>query len=343
MSLKKLSVLILGSTLCASAYSMAPIPKESGFSGFINLGAGAVGIESNTLAKTLRGNIDLSDESINDLNSGPGKETSPMPVFGMELAYTFASTRTQVFFGNRLEDYIRLDLSTRAGVRQEVGKAGVIGANALITAIATEVWEDPYVTSTKRDATDRSANGYRLNWSKIFGTGLELRYTNRDIDIDKENSGETLVNQGEISASESELLDRNGDTYTIDTRYTFNWAGGRHLLTPGISYTNYDLDGNAMAYESYGADVNYIYSINQWRFVVNASYAELKRDQGNPIYGKKADAQQYGSSLTTFYASPFGLKGWLANATVAWFEENNDINFYDTSLQLVTVGMLKRF
>ena len=343
MSLKKLSVLILGSTLCASAYSMAPIPKESGFSGFINLGAGVAGVESNMLAKTLRGNLDLSDESISDINTGPDKETSALPVFGMELTYTFADTRTQIFFGNRLEDYIRFDLSTRAGVRQEIGTAGIIGANALITAIATEVWEDPYATNTKREATDRTANGYRLNWGRVFGTGLELRYTSRENDLDKERSGEALISDGVISSTESKLLDRNGDTQIIDTRYTFNWGEGRHIITPGITYTNYDLDGAAMAYESYGVNVNYIYSINRWRFVVNAGYADLKRDQVNPIYGKKADAQQYGSSLTTFYASPFGLKGWMANASVIWFEENNDVNFYDTSLQMVSVGMLKRF
>ncbi len=122
----------------------------------------------------------------------PIQELLGIPVIGLELAYTFASTRTQIFLGNQLEDYIRFDFSTRAGVRQEIGKAGIIGASFLQTPLATEVWEDPFLTGSERSETDRTSDGYRLIWDNIYGTGLELRYSAREVDIDRERSGESL-------------------------------------------------------------------------------------------------------------------------------------------------------
>lgn len=336
-SMRYLSFLVFSTTMVSSAYAMKPIPPQSGFSGFINLGAGVTSVESNTLAKF--GSVDLGNKSIDTLTSSPDSETSGLPVLGLEIAYTFASTRTQIFFGNQLEDYIRFDFAARAGVRQEIGNAGVIGVSFLQTPLATEMWEDPFVTGTNRTNTDRSSNGYRLIWDKIYGTGLELRYSAREVDIDKERSGEDLG----LSAADRALLDRNGDRNRFSVQYTFNRDENKHRITPAIAYIDQDLDGDAVAYDGLSFNVNYIYSVNRWKFVTNASYAALEYDEANPVYSKKADSNRYGLSFTAFYNKPFGWDGWLANAGVVWFEEDSDINFYDSSVNLASIGMLYLF
>jgi len=337
--MRNLSVLLLCGSMISSAYAIDSIPQESGFSGFVNIGAGAANIESNTLAKTLFGSVDLGDNNLDSLYQSPDSETTVIPVVGLEVAYTFASTRTQVFMGNQLEDYLRFDFATRAGIRQEIGKAGVLGLNLLQSPIATEVWEDPFVTDSGRISTDRTSSGYRLIWDKIFGTELQLRYSAKEVDIDDERSGQA---EG-LSPEERSLLNRNGDINRFYAEYTFNWSNNQHRLTPSIAYADQDLDGAAVAYDSLSLSVNYIYLVNRWRYVINGSYADNKFNEENPVYGQKADSQRYGGSFTVFYYQPFAWKDWLVNAGIVWFEEDSDINFYDSSAQSLSIGMLRRF
>jgi len=336
--MRYLSLLVFSTVIVPSAYAIEPIPKESGVSGFVNIGAGITSVESNSLAKF--GSVDLGNKTIDSLNQTPDTRTVGIPVIGLELAYTFASTRTQIFLGNQLEDYIRFDFSTRAGVRQEIGKAGIIGASFLQTPLATEVWEDPFLTGSERSETDRTSDGYRLIWDNIYGTGLELRYSAREVDIDRERSGESLG----LSDSELALLNRNGDSSRFTAQYTVSYDGMKHLVTPAIAYFEQDSDGNAMAYDGMAFSVNYIYAMdNHWRFVTNASYAFIEFNEANPVFDTKADGDRFGVSFTAFYAQPFGWKGWLANAGVVWFEEDSDVNFYDSSVGLINAGMLYRF
>lgn len=89
---------------------------------------------------------------------------------------------------------------------------------------------------------------------------------------------------------------------------------------------------------------NYIYTHNQrWRHVINFAYSDFDLDETNPVYGIKDSAKQTGGSYTAFYLEPFGWSQWSANLTLGWFEEDRDIDFYDTSVRLVTLGFLRRF
>ncbi|WP_052260699.1 DUF2860 domain-containing protein [Photobacterium gaetbulicola] len=329
--------LAITTVFISNAYAIEPIPKKSGFSGFVNIGAGGVSVESNNLAKF--GSVDLSNNTLRSINTKPDSEESALPVIAAELAYTFANSRTQIFIGNQLEDYIRFDFSTLAGIRQEIGKAGILGASFLYTPLATEVWADPFLTGIPRTKTDRSANGYRLIWDRMYGTGLELRYSYRDVDIDDERSGVSLG----LDNQEQALLNRNGDVHRFTVQYTFTWDSPRHRLVPSFSVIDHQSDGDAMAYDAYSLGANYIYSINRWRLVTNVYLSELSFDEVHPVYDRKIDSSQLGASFTAFYASPFGWKNWLASGTVAWFEDDSDVDFYDASVSLFSVGLLYRF
>ncbi len=49
--------------------------------------------------------------------------------------YNFASTRTRVFIGSSLEDFIQFDLAQQIGVRQEIGKLGIMNAGFMRSSI----------------------------------------------------------------------------------------------------------------------------------------------------------------------------------------------------------------
>jgi hypothetical protein len=57
----------------------------------------------------------------------------------------------------------------------------------------------------------------------------------------------------------------------------------------------------------------------------------------------KQDVNRYGVSLSATTSEPFGLKDWSAQAAVSYGEENSNINFYDTRLGSVSVGMSYNF
>lgn len=334
-------LLFAGIVLPVSAAKAAMgIPDESGFSGFINLGLGGLGIKSNVMAETGLGLVDLGDDTIDGLNNSPDRQNGVLPVFNFEATYTFADSRTQVYVGNLLEDFVRFDMNAAIGVRQEIGDAGLLGVNLLASSIPTEVWKDPFLVGQRRKQTERNSEGFRVQWSDIYGSGLELRYTARDVEIDDERSGLSL----DLTDTELGLLVRDGDHNRFDVRYEYTSEDGRHIVTPGLAYIDHDREGKAVSSDGYGLDLNYMYVYQpRLRFVVNAGYSRLDSDAVHPVYGVKDDTTRLGLALAAFYAQPFGMEGWVLNVSAAAFEDDHEIRFYDTTVRLLTVGMLRRF
>lgn len=338
---RNIAALAAGCMLAATTQAAVIIPTKGGFSGYLNLGAGGIDVETNMISTIAQGNIDVGGKTIKDLNNSPGSESAAIPQVSFELSYTFAKSRTQVHIGNLMEDFLTFNMNTTAGVRQDIGEAGLIGASLQATSLVTDVWQDPYETNTKRKDTERDNKGARIFWQQIMSSGLELRYTVSEIDVDKERSGNSL---DYLTQGERKSLQRDGDVYRYDAMYEFKADGNRHIITPGLTYTEHDRDGKAMSYDAMGINVNYIYQHSEkWRYVLNASYADLSYDDTNPIYGEEDGGERYGGSATVFYSAPFGLKKWALNGTVGWFEEDHDIDFYDSYVGLVSVGMFRKF
>ena len=118
IGLVALSILLLFGVNFAAA--LEPIPKESGFSGFIRPGVGYLNYKSNMVASFL-GN-DLSDKKINSLDDSPDSQSTGIALVPFSLQYTFASTRTQLFLGTDLTDLI-LSLDANDEVRSSTSSA----------------------------------------------------------------------------------------------------------------------------------------------------------------------------------------------------------------------------
>jgi len=325
----------------ATTQAAVIIPDKGGFSGYFNLGVGGVSVKSNMLASIMSGKVDVGNKVVDNLSdSADSSEGGAIPTLNFELSYTFASTRTQLHVGNLLEDFLRFDSSTIAGVRQDVGKAGLVGASVQSTSIDTQVWSDPYLTDAKRKDTDRTSKGFRVYWQQIMGSGLELRYSTSEIDIDKERSGQSLA----LTDAQRKLLDRNGDVDQFLMSYEFSSDNGNHVVTPALTYVDRDLDGNAMANDGGSASLNYLYKHDdRWSYVLNATYGDFDWKEANPIYAEKDSSTNYGVSGTVFYARPFGWKDWSFNVTAGYFEEDHDLDFYDTEVGIVSMGMFRKF
>ena len=339
--MKKTAIALFLAAMAAPSMALDKLPDEAGFSGFVNLGAGVGSVESNFLARIAGLDIDLGDDTIDDLGS-PDDEDLVMPAGGLNLGYTFANKKTRVAIGNDLTDFLQFDRSTLLSLRHDFDRIGHVQLGLLSSSgAATEVWTDPYLVGEKRKDTEMSSTGARITWDKIFGSNFELKVQSRERDIDDERSGES-ADLG-LSRAERKLLDREGDIARAELGYVFNIGNGTHLIRPSVAFIDRDLDGDAMSQDGYEVAVSYAYVTDGFRWVNNAVVGSLEGDKKNPIFDEVNDEDRIALSSTMFFPGLFGLEKWTPNATIAWGEGDSDIDFNDTNVWIATVSMFRRF
>jgi hypothetical protein len=326
------------------AFAIEPIPEESGFSGYLTLGGGYSRVKSNMIAGNPFGSV--SNRTVDSLTDDPESSSSGSVQINFDLRYTFAGTRTQLFVGNAMEDALRFDFATQLGVSQELPGKNLVAASFLFSSIPTEVWEDPYVTTFKRSRTDRTSNGFRVAWDRIFGSELQLQYSYREIDIDDERSG-SYAPLG-LTPAQQQLLDREGDYIRADILYRFFFDGKTHAIIPSIAYFNYDLDGDAMSNDGVDFKLSYGYHSEAFSVVVNGFIGYADYDKRNPIYGKTREDDRYGAGVIGLYHNPFGWRVPFFKRTslyvkTDYLKSDANIDFYDTEIFSAGAGFFFRF
>ncbi len=318
------------------------IPETSGFSGFVIFGPSYWNVSSNLFVRGAPIVLDdVGDAQIASIFDAPSSNSSPGVVAGGELNYTFSSTRTQLFVGNRLEDLLRLDMVVGLGVRQEIGTAGILAASVLMTPLEVEVWADPYVEGEDRQATGLDFPGFRLRWSRIFGTGLELTVTDRFYKFDDDSSGDWLIAENRLDPAQQSLLDRDGDILRIQASYRF--GAKRHRFEPAVRWVDDDHDGAAMANTGHSLRLTYLYRSPKMILVANLVYDVREAKEINPIYDELMDIDRRAAALTAF----FPVKTYASSVLSVFvggefFRENANIEFYDMSVDMVMAGAIWR-
>ena len=336
---------LMAATLTALSLPAIALDKmpDPGWSGYINLGVGTGSIESNFLARVSGIDVDLGDDTIQDFGS-PDDESITLPAANLNIGYTFSGGNTRVFLGNDLADFLQFDRTTLLALRHDFDSLGRFQVALLSSAFpATEVWADPYVRGEKRKDTESGSTGARITWDKIFGSQFEVKLSTREKDIDDENSGQWLVDQGEITAAETKLLDREGDIMRADLGYMIIIDDGTHIIRPSVAYIDRDLDGDAMAQDGYEVALSYAYQTQGFRWVNNVLFQSLEGDKENPIFNEVSDEDVIGVATQMFFPGAFGLDKWTPNVSAIWSEGDNDIDFNDSKGWMIQVGMFRNF
>jgi hypothetical protein len=284
--------------------------------------------------------FDLSDKKTDSLDDSPDAESTGVALVPFSLEYTFASTRTQLFLGTDLTDLIRFDYAQQLGVKQEIGRFGLLQGGVLFSGIPAKVWKDPYLVGQDRSDTKRKSNGGRLTWDRIFGSQLQLRYTYRKIDIDSEKSGNSIP---KLTESERDRLDRNGDRHIGEILYRFNFAQ-KHWLAPAFIYAKNDLDGKAMAGDAYDFQLTYSYLGDPIIFIANGFIGKEDFDKKNPIFDKTRNDDRFGFNAQILYKNPWDWRLFGSNPlnfyiSGAWIGIDSNIDFYDQEAIFATAGV----
>jgi hypothetical protein len=318
----------------SSAFALDPIPDETGFSGTFGLGAAGGSVESNFLAEIW--GIELSKEDINQYDS-PNDTTIIIPSFDFRVNYVFSNKKTMVHLGDAVENSIDFSTNTALGIRHDFSALGSIELAALLPTPGVKVYEDPYLLGEDRDDTDRDSTGGQITWDQMFGTGLELIASTRDIDIEDERSGNSLG----LSGADKDLLDREGDVHRVELGYMF---GGADLkVRPHAAWIDRDLDGDAMAQDGYELGVTLLYHGNGYTWLNRLAYQDLDGDKENPIFNKANDADVYSFASELAIPEPFGWEKWYTTVGVSWGENQADIDFNDSSVAIFAARLNRRF
>lgn len=328
---------IFAVALSANVHALTPIGEQQGWSGYVMAGVGNTDVKSNTVA----GNevIDGGKNIIGSINDNPRSTDTGHWIAGFEVNYTLEN-RNQVFLGSSLQDQLTMDFGSQLGWRWQTESAGIFQLGYLFTGVPAEVWEDPYEVGVKRKATERDSEGVRFVWDKIMGSAFEFTAQVRQIDVHRERSGSDS-SLGCDPGCQS-MLERSGDQYQLWLSYTFI-QNGRHIFRPQLRYRQNDSDGNAMSRDAYALQLSYSYMLPRWIFVANAVYGESTYDRSNPLYGIKQDTETTAIDATVLYRLPIEGGRWQLLGSVFWGEADSDINFHDSELNQVLLGVIYNF
>jgi hypothetical protein len=337
---RRLLLAIVAVGIAPASMAIEPIPSTPGWRGFVLGGIGYTDVNSNLVAGN--GLVEVGRPKISSIFQDPRSDSAVHPVFTGEVNYTFASG-WQAFFGTSLEDIVTLDSAAQLGVRREVGDLGIVQGGMLLSAVPVEVWSDPYAENVERKTTDRDSRGLRLQWDRIMGSGAELTFSWRDVQIDDEQSGEGVTSVA-CDTDCQQMLRRSGDFYALNASWLFRLGEGRnHLVRPMLRYIWDDSEGAAVAGDGWRAQLSYAYATPGYTVVATGAFGQRNRDEANPLYGRRTDANQSALELTCFYRLPIEGGRWQAVGGLLWGDDDSDVNFHDSEVTSASLGVMYRF
>ncbi|MBP8152109.1 MAG: DUF2860 family protein, partial [Aeromonas sp.] len=92
-----------------------------------------------------------------------------------------------------------------------------------------------------------------------------------------------------------------------------------------------------------GLQLTYAKRGPQWSIVSNLYAGKRKYDEANPLFGQRADADEFAINGTFFWHNLFGVKALAATFTAAYSGADSDIDFYDTQATRFSTGLLYNF
>jgi len=297
------------------------------FSGEFGLNTGMMSVESNL-------NTESNQILEGDINRKGDSENMALLFPVGVIEYNFG--KQQLFAGMSRDDIASGDFVMAFGYRNQIVEGTVLSLSYVPTLSAAEVWQDPYLTGTKRSVTDSESEGYRIQLTPSSGKGFSLDLGYGTNEVENELSGSSLSNE------ERSILRRSGDSRYLNVGYQFP-LNSTMFLSPTVTYIDHNADGRAMSFQSYAASLGLINQFGHHALSVNVDYAESDYDAINPVFGLKQSDSSYGAFVAYEYASLFNVDYLSFISFAGMSQTNSNIDFFDASLLAFSVGLNLKF
>ncbi|PSU49520.1 DUF2860 domain-containing protein [Photobacterium frigidiphilum] len=326
--MKPLSMGLLLAMTSTSVWANPLAQWEQGFSGDISLLTGF----SNTKSQF---NTDI--KSTPSLESSGESDTKALIAPLGAIQYTFASDK-QVFMGTSRSDLALGRFHIEAGYRQLFEGNGMVSLSYVPGIIGTETWEDPFLVNENRTKTDTKIKGFRFQYKNILGSNFSMETSVGQQEIDSEKSGQ----KQNLSETEIASLDREGDIIYLEGAYRQSIARGR-FLRGALNYTRFDADGDAMSYDTYGAQLSIIQMLPSSSLALTFGYKNAQYEAENPVFDEKQKDDLWSVFLAYEYNEPFGWTNWGLVSLIGYNTTDSNINFYNEDTLMATVGINYKF
>ncbi|PMM98405.1 hypothetical protein BCT42_07290 [Vibrio lentus] len=332
--MKHIISLFLATMLLASPSYAALAPSE-GFSGNMTFLTGFTANSSN---------LDVGQsnhQSQTDLMSSGVTEANGMVAILGSMQYTFgALNHKQIFLGTSRDDIITGTLAFEVGYRQQLESGMVIDFSILPTLISGEVWDDPYAVDSKREETDLTGNVVRMQLSKMMGTNFNIDMAFGESDVKKENTG---LKGLDLTDEERALMTREREYFYLKSGYQYFLKDGSGILTPSINVFSSNSEGNALSFLSVGAEVNLAKRFGNHGLAFTINAAKRDYDKENPIFNKTREDKDFGAFIAYEYANIFDAKNWSLVSLLGAKTTTSNIEYYQSSQYVVSVGVDYKF
>ncbi|MFS1906712.1 DUF2860 family protein [Vibrio lentus] len=332
--MKHIISLFLATMMLASPSYAALAPSE-GFSGNMTFLTGFTANSSN---------LDVGQsnhQSQTDLMSSGATEANGMVAILGSMQYTFgALNHKQIFLGTSRDDIITGTLAFEVGYRQQLESGMVIDFSILPTLISGEVWDDPYAVDSKREETDLTGNVVRMQLSKMMGTNFNIDMAFGESDVKKENTG---LKGLDLTDEERALMTREREYFYLKSGYQYFLKDGSGILTPSINVFSSNSEGNALSFLSVGAEVNLAKRFGNHGLAFTINAAKRDYDKENPIFNKTREDKDFGAFIAYEYANIFDAKNWSLVSLLGAQTTTSNIEYYQSSQYVVSVGVDYKF
>lgn len=332
--MKQIISLFLATMMLASPSYAALAPSE-GFSGNMTFLTGFTANSSN---------LDVGQsnhQSQTDLMSSGATEANGMVAILGSMQYTFgALNHKQIFLGTSRDDIITGTLAFEVGYRQQLESGMVIDFSILPTLISGEVWDDPYAVDSKREETDLTGNVVRMQLSKMMGTNFSIDMAFGESDVKKENTG---LKGLDLTDEERALMTREREYFYLKSGYQYFLKDGSGILTPSMNVFSSNSEGNALSFLSVGAEVNLAKRFGNHGLAFTINAAKRDYDKENPIFNKTREDKDFGAFIAYEYANIFDAKNWSLVSLLGAKTTTSNIEYYQSSQYVVSVGVDYKF
>ncbi|WP_434997538.1 DUF2860 domain-containing protein [Vibrio scophthalmi] len=315
-----------------SGSSFAQLSDTAGFSGEVSISTGFYSTESNLNTHDDNKNIDSKLGAPSDAVSG----ALILPLGN--VAYTFGDSLNQQFYaGTSREDIATGTLAFELGYKYQLASGMIINASMLPTIMSGEVWANPYQT-TDRQTTDEDGNAYRLKVENIAGSKFSVDMAYATKDIENEQSGAS----NNLNAQQVANLRRDSNAFIFKTDYKL--VLDQHtILTPRLSYISSDADGDANSFTGYGVELSYFKLMERHQLALTGSLKTRDYDANNAVFGKTRQDDEFSLFAAYEYANIMDWQDWSLISLVGFTNSDSNINFYDRTDYIMSVGMNYHF
>lgn len=231
-----------------------------------------------------------------------------------------------LFAGQSEDTFIKGILTLDLGYEYQINRDSLITVAFSPTIVEGKVWQNPYLTNSKRVETNIEGNAYRLKYENQFLT-TNIAYYDRDV---------------KYESSQHSELNRGGDGYFAQIAIVLPFSSSV-FIEPSIFYQRDDATGKAMAYDKIGAGLSATLLHKEYSFVIDGRYAKSDFDAMNPLFDSIRNDEHLNLTLSLVEGGIFSIQPLSLIAQVSYSESDSNISFYSEDDVSFLLGCLYEF